>query len=140
MAGGPSVFLAGKLLDKSLKDTAFTPPGTFYVALFTTASETFLRSNTIASANEVANAGSYARKPVTAGQIGAASAGVSTITIDIIFNTATAGWGTIYQAALMDVVTHGSGNIYYFGPLSASADVQSGDVLKIPASTFTIAL
>lgn len=140
MAGGPSVYLANLLLNKSLKDAAFTPPGTFYVALFTTTAETFLRSNTIGSANEVANANAYARRPVTAGQISTSTTGQSQISIDVLFATATGSWGTVYQAALMDSATWGAGNIYYFGPLSSSANIQVGDILKIPALTFNINL
>lgn len=140
MAGGPSVYLADKMLDKTLKDVALTVPATFYVALLTTATETNLRGNDIANASEVANAGAYARVSVTQAQFSSASAGQSQVTVDLTFPTATAGWGTIYQAALMDASAHNTGNVWYFGPLSSSATIQSGDVLKIPAFTFNINL
>lgn len=140
MAGGPSIYVANLLLNKSLKDTAFTAPSTFYVALFTTSSEVFLRSNTIASASEVANSAAYARQPVLASQLSASTAGQSQITVDVTFPTATGSWGVSYQAALLDSATHGAGNIWYFGPLSSSATIQVGDVLKIPAYSFNINL
>jgi len=138
MAGGPSVYAANYLLDKALKGVDFTPPSTWYVALFVTSSETYLRSNTIASASEVANAGAYARKALLPTQIAASTTGQSQITADIIFDTASAPWGTIYQAAITDSPTRGAGNIWWFGPLSASATIQIGDVLKIPAYSFNI--
>lgn len=138
MAGGPSIYVANYLLDKGLKGVDFTPPVTWYLALFTTASETYLRSNTIASASEVANSGAYARRPVLNTQIAAAVNGLAQITVDVLFDTATAPWGTIYQAAITDSPTRGAGNIWWFGPLSASATIQIGDVLKIPAYSFNI--
>lgn len=138
MAGGPSLYLANRLLDKSLKNTDFTPPSTWYVALFTTASEANLRSNSIATASEVPNAGAYARKPLLAFQVVAASGGASTFSIDIVFDTATVAWGTVYQAALMDTSAWGTGNIWYFGPLSSSVNVQIGDYVRIPAGDFVI--
>lgn len=136
MAGGPSLYLANRLLDKSLKGVDFTPPATWYVALFTTASETNLRANSIATASEVPNAGAYARKPLLASQVVAASGGAATLSIDLIFDTATVAWGNVFQAALMDSSGWGTGNIWYFGPLSSPVNVQIGDYVRIPAGDF----
>ncbi len=138
MAGGPSLYLAHGVMNKVLKQTDFTAPAGLWVALFTTASETYLRSNTIASANECPNTGGYARQSVPFVNISAPSNGQSQITVDLTFPTATGAWGTIYQAALVDSATIGAGNIWWFGPLSASASIQVGDVLKIPAYSFNI--
>ena len=140
MAGGPSVYQANRMLNKSLKDTAYTAPGTFYIALFTTAVETNLRSNTPGSASEVANANAYARQSVSPASISTSSAGQSQITVDVLFPTATGAWGTVYQAALMDSATWGAGNVIYFGPLSSASNIQTGDILKIPSLTFNINL
>lgn len=140
MAGGPSVFVADKLLNKSLKDTNFSPPATFYIALFSTPSEVYLRSNTIASASELAAINSYARRPVLASEIVAASGGQCVFSIDVLFPAATGSWATAYQAALMDTLTVGTGNIWYFGPLASAATLQYGDVLKLPAGEFEINL
>lgn len=140
MAGGPSVYVANFLLNKSLKDTNFTPPSTFYVALFTVTSEVELRGNNVAAAGEVSSGSGYSRLPVLSSQISSSTLGQSQITVDIVLNPATASWGTVYQAALMDSATIGAGNVWYFGPLSASATVQPGDVFKIPALTFNINL
>lgn len=140
MAGGPSVYLANLVLDKTLKDTALAAPAQFYAALCTTTSETQLRANNISGASEVANAGAYARVAITQAQINAAVSGQSQINVDVLFPPATAGWGTVYQIALMDASAHNTGNVWYFGPLSSSVVVQSGDTLKIPALTFNINL
>lgn len=140
MAGGPSVFVANKLLDKSLKGTDFTPPSTFYVALFATPSETHLRGNSLAQASELADINAYARKALAASDIVAAANGQASINVDISFPAATGSWATAYQAALMDALTIGTGNIWYFGPLASASTMQYGDVLKIPAGTFLINL
>lgn len=140
MAGGPSVFLANKLLDKSLKGTDFTPPGTFYVALLQTSDPATLRNNAIGTADEVPDTFAYARVAITGAEIAAASLGGTSNTIDLIFPEAGGGWGTINYAALMDVATHGSGNVYYFGPLDTPAAVLVGDVVKIPIGVFDIGL
>lgn len=138
MAGGPSLYLAHGTLNKVLKQTDYTAPAGLWIALFTTASETYLRSNTIASANECANSGAYARQAVSFANFSTPSNGQSQITVDVTFPTATGAWGTIYQAALVDSATINSGNIWWFGPLSANASIQVGDVLKIPAYSFNI--
>lgn len=138
MAGGPSIYLSNATLNKTLKSTDYTSPSGLWLALFITPAETYLRSNTIASANEVPNAAGYARVSVPFGNFTSPVDGQSQISLDTTFNVASGSWGTIYQAALMDSATHNAGNIWYFGPLSASAAIQSGDVLKIPAYGFTI--
>lgn len=137
MAGGPSTFLASKLLNKAFRGVDYTPPTTFYVALCTTSSETNLRGNAIGSAFEVSG-GSYARKPVTQSQIVVVTASSITINVDVDFGTATAAWGTIMQAALMDAST--AGNVWFFGPLTSPASVMSTDAFLIPANTFVINL
>ena len=138
MAGGPSVYAANYMLNKSLKGTNFTPPSTWYLALLSTASETNLRNNVIASASELPHTLGYSRKEILPSQISVSTAGQCQITVDVIFNTATGSWGTVYQAALMDTSAYNTGNVWWFGPLTVSAVIQTGDVLKIPANSFNI--
>jgi hypothetical protein len=138
MAGGPSILVANYLLNKSLKDTNFTVPSTFYVALIASTAEAALRANNIAGAGELAVSNGYSRKPVLASQIVVATDGVSVFTDDIVFDAATGQWSTIYQAALMDSSV--AGNVWYFGPLGSAASLQFGDILTLPAGDFAIYL
>ena len=138
MAGGFSIYMANNILNKSLKGTDYVLPTTLYVALSTTASTVDMRANLIGSSSECANSGGYARMPIALAEWSTATAGFSSITVDVIFPTATGSWGTCQQAMIMDTSTPGSGNILAYGPLSSTTAMQNGDVLRIPANSVVI--
>lgn len=81
--------------------------------------------------------GSYARL-VTTGKWASASAGSITTSADLDFGTASASWGTIVAVGLLDAST--VGNFLWWGPLSASKTINSGDAFKIPAGSLTLSL
>jgi hypothetical protein len=101
-----------------------------YLALFTAA--TGLEADSGWSATEVSG-GSYARQ--LAG-LSAASGGASSNASDITFPTATADWGVITHAALMDAIT--GGHVLMWTPLDASKTVNNGDTLKFNAGDLDI--
>jgi hypothetical protein len=73
--------------------------------------------------------GSYVRQPITIGADGKNSATVT-------FPTATADWGTVTACALFDAET--SGHMLFYGNLSVSRLVKTGDVFKFEAQNLTV--
>ena len=106
-----------------MRSTAFTQIPA-YVALFTsTATVAELEAGTLT--NEVTG-GAYARQ--LAG-LSAPTDGVTANAADITFPTATADWGIVGFAALMDAVT--VGNVLMHSALDVNKTVNNGDTFKI---------
>jgi len=122
-----SNYLAGEILDDVFSGNAFTPPGTFYLALYTSA-PTASGGGTELSGN------GYARQTVAF----TTTAQQSSNTAAVEFPTATADWGTIVAVGVFDAST--SGNLLAFGNLTASKSIVSGDVLRITAGDLDINL
>ena len=121
-----SDFLENKIIDHMLRNQAYTPPSTVYVALFTTAT-------TDAGGGTEVSGGAYARQSIT---LTAASGGASENSADITFPQATADWGTITHVALMDALT--GGNMLMHTALDASKTVNNGDTFKINAGDLDV--
>lgn len=100
-----SDYLANKLLDHALKNTAYTQPSTVYLALFTTAIN---KKDAIGTPTEVSGTG-YARKAIT---FASASQGASLNSAAVTFDAPTADWGTVISMAIVDASS--SGNILFF--------------------------
>tara|TARA_B100000683_G_scaffold241339_1_gene249236 strand:+ start:4287 stop:4667 length:381 start_codon:yes stop_codon:yes gene_type:complete len=122
-----SNYLAGEILDDVFSGNAFTPPGTFYLALYTSA-PTASGGGTELSGN------GYVRQTVAF----TTTAQQSSNTAAVEFPTATADWGTIVAVGVFD--SSSSGNLLAFGNLTASKNIVSGDVLRIPAGDLDINL
>tara|TARA_B100000676_G_scaffold301096_1_gene347757 strand:+ start:2494 stop:2874 length:381 start_codon:yes stop_codon:yes gene_type:complete len=122
-----SNYLAGEILDDVFSGNAFTPPGTFYLALYTSA-PTASGGGTELSGN------GYVRQTVAF----TTTAQQSSNTGAVEFPTATADWGTIVAVGVFDAST--SGNLLAFGNLTASKSIVSGDVLRVPAGDLDINL
>ncbi len=126
MAANISNYLENKIINITLRATAWSAPATVYAALFTT------DPAEDASGTEVSG-GSYARTAIT---FGAPSDGVSTNSADCTFPTATDVWGTVTHCAIYDAST--AGNQLYQGSLTASKSIASGDIFKFVAGDFSI--
>ena len=109
-----------------LVNTAYTSPATVYVALYT-ATPGPSGGGTEVSGN------SYAR---TACTFSAASSGSITNSADCTFPQATGAWGTIAYFGVFDAAT--AGNLLYYGSLTASKTINSGDQLKFAAGGITV--
>lgn len=135
-----SDYLENKLLDHVLRysTASYTAPSTTYLALFT--SNLNLENNNVASANEIATAGStaYARTAITFGN--AASSGSITNSASITFPTATANWGIVTTVAIMDNATRAQGNVLFYGDLTISKNVTIGDTFTINTNNLTVTL
>ena len=121
-----SNYLENKVLLHVFGATSYTAPATLYVGLFTS------DPGEAGTGTEVSG-GSYARQTITFTVTGASAANTAAVE----FPTATASWGTITYGAIYAV---SGGNLLASGALTTSKTIASGDVLRIPASSFTITL
>jgi hypothetical protein len=122
-----SNYLETKVLDHVFTNTAYTSPSAVYVALFT--------SNPAedGSGTEVSGGG-YARQ---AGSF-SVSGNTATTTAAIEYPTATDNYGTVTHVGIYDAST--SGNLLAYAALTASKNISSGDVFRIPTGDLDITL
>jgi hypothetical protein len=137
-----SNYLENKLLDHTLKYTTapFTAPTTLYVGLFTNTSgnaATNLESGTLT--DEVVTTGGtlYARQTIT---FASASSGTSATNATVTFPTAGANFGTITHVAILDGATRGAGNVLFWGQITTSKTIDTGDTFSISSGNLTISL
>lgn len=139
MAQFKGKYLADAALNWFKGTTYPAAPAQVYVALFTATPTA--RDGT--GGTEVTG-GSYARVSVPSSAWAAVSSSGSGLTMieqllnsgNINFATATANWGTIVGAALMDAST--GGNCLEYGDLTASQTVNSGNTFQIPTSDLIV--
>ena len=125
-----SNYLENKLLDHVLTATGYTAPAARYLGLFT--ANTGLESN---SPSAEVSGGSYARQAIA---FSAAVAGASNSSATVTFPAATANWGTITHVAVMDAST--GGNVLFWGAVTTSKVIESGDTFQVSAGNLTITL
>lgn len=134
MAGTKSDFLENEILDHILSAATYTAPVTTYIGLWTA---TLSDTSTGSTAGEVSG-GTYARVALTnnATNWPASSAGAKSNGIAIDFGTATANWGTVTHFAILDAAT--LGNILYWGDLTVSKVINSGDSAQFPVGDLDV--
>lgn len=134
-----SNYLENKVLDHVLTATAYTQPAARYLALFTNTSgsaATNLEAGTLT--DEVSTSGTaYARQAVT---FAAASSGSSATNATVTFPTATANFGTITHVAVMDSDVEGSGNVLFYGAVTTSKTIETGDTFQVSSGNLTVSL
>ena len=123
-----STYLANKLLDHTLRNVAYTPPSTVYLALYTSA------PGAGDTGTEVSGGG-YARQAVT---FSPASGGQIVNSADVVFPAATASWGTITHVGVRDAAT--GGNLLYYAALSTVKTIAAGDQIKFPAGQLSFSM
>jgi hypothetical protein len=134
-----SNYLENKLLDHTLRygTAPYTGVSTLYLALFNNTSTNAaanLEAGTLT--DEVTTSGSaYTRKTVT---FAAASTGTSATNATVTFDAATASWGTVTHVAVMDAST--SGNVLFWGAVTTSKTIDSGDTFQVSSGNLTISL
>jgi hypothetical protein len=129
MAGSMTNYLELEVLDHVFGKGAYTAP-TPYLALFTVAPSD-------AGGGTEVSGGSYARQAI-ASNMAVASSGAITNSGAISFPTATASWGTVVAFGVMDAST--AGNMLWWGDLTASKAVGSGDTLSFAAGDLDFTL
>ena len=122
-----SNYLETELLDHVFANNAYTSPSAVYLGLHTS------NPDEDASGTEVSG-GSYARQTAAFSVTG----NTATTTAAIEFPTATADWGTVTHVAVYDALT--TGNMLAYAALSASKNISSGDVFRVPTGDLDITL
>jgi len=116
------------VLGKGTRD--FSSPTTLAIGLFTAVADGEASSVTEVSGN------GYARTAVT---FNTASGGSATNNGDVTFNAASGGsFGTITHIGVFDATS--SGNLLFYGALSASKTVDDGDIFQISDTNLSISL
>ncbi|HZF71881.1 MAG TPA: hypothetical protein VEZ51_00515 [Gemmatimonadaceae bacterium] len=128
MAGFKGRDRCNEILDFNLGNGT---PATLYIALFTSA------PSATGGGTEVTG-GSYARvaKTNNATNFPAASGSSKSSGTDFDFGTASADWGIVTWAAVVETASGalGAGDIVYAGPLTTPRTVLNGDSFKIPSA------
>jgi len=122
-----SNYLSNEILDHVFSGNAFTAPSNYYVALYTVAP-------TASGGGTEVTGGGYVRRPATF----TTSATQSTNQSAVEFPTASAAYGTVVAAAVLDATS--GGNLLAFANLTAAKTIAIGDVLRIPANDLDINL
>jgi len=127
VTGAQTTAMANKLLDHTMKGTAFTQPTTIYIGL-STADPTDDMSGLAEPGS-----GAYAREEHASWTVTASAAENNGA---ITFTTATGSWGTIAHHFLADALT--AGNYLYYGPLDASQAITTDDIVNYVSGALDI--
>ena len=132
-----SDYLENVVLDHVLNSpgSAYTAPTTLYLGLFTNDSTNAATNLEAGTLTDELSGNSYVRKSVT---FGSASSGSCTTDATVTFDAATGNWGTITHLAVLDAET--SGNVLFWGALTASKTIESGDTMQFVSNNITISL
>ena len=123
-----SNYLENAIINATLRNTSYSSPSTVYIGLYTS-------NPTDANTGTEVSGGSYARKSVT---FAAPSDGVAASNADVIFDTATANWGTITHIGILDALT--SGNLLYHTQLDTSKVIDTNDIFRINSGALTVTI
>jgi len=138
-----STYTENRTLDFWLKANSLTTtaPATVYLALFVSGDSAGGTADNLEAGtltDEVSTSGTaYARQAVTFGTI---SDGSVSSNANVTFPTATANFGTITHVAVMDGSTAGAGNVIFYGDLTSSKTIETGDTFQITSGNLTITL
>jgi hypothetical protein len=130
-----SNYLENKVLDHVLTATAYTQPGTRYLALFTNTSTNAAANLEAGTLTDEVSGGSYARKTVT---FSAAANGTSSTNATVTFDTATGNFGTITHVAVMDALS--GGNVLFWGAVTTPKTIETGDTFQVSSGNLTVSL
>jgi hypothetical protein len=139
-----SNYLEAKVLDHVLRysSAAYTAPSTLYLALFNNTSGSAasnLEAGTLT--DETSTSGTaYARKSVTFAAASGTNPCSSATNATVTFDTATANWGTISHVAIMDSATAGAGNVLFYGAVTTSKTIETGDTFQVSSGNLTVSL
>jgi hypothetical protein len=125
-------YAENKILDHILKNTAFSQPSTLYLALCTADPGETATGSTITEPS----GGGYARKACNSWD--AASSRASANTSVVIFDSATATWGTIGWLAICDHLT--TGNVLIYGEITPARRVVTGKTERFAAGDIDVSV
>lgn len=122
-----SNYMENKVLGHVFGGTAYTAPGTLYLALFTT------NPAEDGSGTEVSGT-AYARQTIAFTVTNNTASNTSAVE----FPTAGGSWGTVSHVGVYDAST--AGNLLAYAALSASKAIDTADVFRVPAGDLDITL
>lgn len=128
-------YLEQKMIEAVLRGNAYASAAAVYAALFTT-DPTDQGGGVEVSAGGTA----YARQPITfaaSTNNGAQSGSSTSNSAAITFAIATADYGTVSAIGIFDAATNG--NLLYYGSLTVTQYVRSGDQVVIPIGDLVVA-
>ena len=125
-----SNYLEEALLNHIFGGTAYTQPSNIYLGLFTS-------DPTDAGSGTEVSGGSYARQEAT-WDAAANPTGAITTDADVTFPVASGDWGTVTHIGIFDAVS--TGNLLFYGPLTASQVINTGNQFKIPSGQLAVTL
>jgi hypothetical protein len=136
MASGTSTYLANKILDFILGQSAYTPPATVYAALYSVAP-------TAAGGGTEATGSGYARASITNNLTNwsTAASAAKNNAVAITWAAATGDWSS--AAPQVAVGIHdalSAGNLLYFAGLSVPKIIYNGDTYSIPITQLAFTL
>jgi hypothetical protein len=134
MAGNITDYLENAILNHVTGFATYTKPTNTFAALYLVA------PTDSTAGTEVTLANNYSRQQIT---WGAAASGSISNSADIRFpgtggTFASADWGQIVAIGILDAAS--SGNLLWYGPLSASVTVHTGESFTISAGGLTLSL
>jgi hypothetical protein len=115
---GASDYLENKLLDHTLRNTAYTPPAAVYLGLYSGA------PTDAGGGTELSGFG-YARQAITFGDPAAAGAIANTVQVAFIANGD--DWAQATHFGIFDAAS--GGNLLFWDPLDAPVTVGDGETL-----------
>jgi hypothetical protein len=125
-------YLEGEIIKHIFRTGSFTKPSVLAVGLFTAAPSD-------AGGGTEVTGGSYARatlNPLDANWAApSAGNGVTSNSSTITFTTPTANWGSVTHFAVFDAAS--AGNMLFWGALTVSKTINSGDTVTFPAGSLT---
>ncbi len=134
-----SDFLKDEILDHIAGGSAYTAPGTLYMALLKEASTD---SDTPAAnpTKEVQTSATkgYARQPITFGD--ASSSGLISNTAAFTFGAATDDWSEATHFWITDTSSFATGNILFHGALTSAKTVENLDSLVFAIGEFDLTM
>ena len=127
---GFSDYLEDKVIKHVFGGSAYTAPGTLYVALYTVAP-------TDTGGGTEVSGGGYTRK-TAAFTVSGTNPTQASNTAAIEYPTATANYGTVVAVGIFDASS--SGNLMAYANLTSSKVVSTGDVFRFNAGDLDITL
>jgi hypothetical protein len=125
-------YLEGEIIKHIFRTGSFTKPTVLAVGLFTAAPSD-------AGGGTEVTGGSYARatlNPLDANWAAPSSGnGVTSNSSTITFATPSANWGSVTHFAVFDAAS--AGNMLFWGSLTVSKTINSGDTVTFPAGSLT---
>lgn len=135
-----SDYLESTIIQHIFRSATWTKPTTLAIALCSAApSDTDTGALT---SKEIGNSGAYARVTLNPGTANWADVttnnGTTSNSSAITFTAASADWGTVTHVAIVDSATYGSGNMLFYGALTASKIVGNGDTFQFAVNQLTV--